>query len=176
MPKVGGGRVGWSAGHVHSRPARVCWVSTSNQRWSSLTPPINTPYNPFGEMEIRKSGLASYSAPKFILCRVERERRCSKGWTTSQLVDSPLSSSSVEALAECIRVRQSFLRSSSVECGSSAGILRILIENWFSSPSGVLESCLVGIIPWHYLRVDDLLIIVSHSCAALMLFVHLHTV
>jgi hypothetical protein len=33
------------------------------------------PYTPFDEIEIRKRGLASYSAPKFILCRVEREVR-----------------------------------------------------------------------------------------------------
>jgi hypothetical protein len=45
-----------------------------------------------------------------------------------------------------------------------------------SSPSGVLESRLVRIILQHYLRMGDLPIIVSHSFASLMLFVHLHTI
>jgi hypothetical protein len=49
-------------------------------------------------------------------------------------------------------------------------------ENQLSNPSGVLESQLVRIILRHYLRVGDLPIIVSHSFAALMLFVDLHTV
>jgi hypothetical protein len=59
-----------------------------------------------------------------------------------------------------------------VECGSSARILQISIENQLSSPSGVLESWLVGIILRHYLGMGDLPIIVSHSFASLMLFVH----
>jgi hypothetical protein len=75
MPKVGGGWVGWLTIHVYSRSARVWWVTASNQWWSSLTPPINTPHTPFGEIGIRKWGLASYSAPKFILCGMEREVR-----------------------------------------------------------------------------------------------------
>jgi hypothetical protein len=74
MSKVSGSRVEWPAGHAYDRLARVWWVTTSNQWWSSLTPSINT-LIPFGEIEIRKWGLASYSAPKFILCRVEREAR-----------------------------------------------------------------------------------------------------
>jgi hypothetical protein len=82
----------------------------------------------------------------------------------------------MEALPESIWVQWSFPSSSSVECGSSAGILRILTENQLSSPSGVLESRSVEIILQYYLRVGDLSIIVSHSFAALMLFVHLHTV
>jgi hypothetical protein len=45
-----------------------------------------------------------------------------------------------------------------------------------SSPSSVLEPRLVGIILRHYLRMGDLSIIVSHSFASLMLFVHLHTI
>jgi hypothetical protein len=49
-------------------------------------------------------------------------------------------------------------------------------ENQLSSPSGVLESWLIRIILRHYLRVDDLAIIVSHSSDGLMLFVQLHTV
>jgi hypothetical protein len=73
-------------------------------------------------------------------------------------------------------VRQSFLSSSSVECGSSTRILEILTKSRLSSPSGVLESRLVGIILRHYLRVGDLPIIVSHSFTALMLFVHLHII
>jgi hypothetical protein len=80
------------------------------------------------------------------------------------------------ALLESIRVRRSFLSSSSVKCGSFARILQIPIENRLSSPSGVLESWLVGINLRHYLRVGDLSITVSHSFAALMLFVHLHTI
>jgi hypothetical protein len=99
-----------------------------------------------------------------------------EGWRTSRLVASPPSSSSEEGLPESIWVRRSFSSSSSVECGSSAKVLRILIENRLSSPSGVLESRLVRIILRHYLRVGDLAIIVSHSFAALMLFVHLHTI
>jgi hypothetical protein len=130
---------GWPAGHVYNWSARVWWVTTSNQRWSSLTPPINTPHTPFSEIEIRKWGLASYSALKFILCRLEGERRGSEGWKTSRHVGSPQSSSSAEALPEFIRVRWSFPSSSSVECRSSIRILQILIENRLSSPSGVLE-------------------------------------
>jgi hypothetical protein len=79
-------------------------------------------------------------------------------------------------MPKSIRVRQSFLISSLVECGSSAGILRILTQNRLSSCSGVLESWHVKIILQHYLRVGDLPIIVSHPFAALMLFVHLHTI
>jgi hypothetical protein len=82
----------------------------------------------------------------------------------------------VEALPESVRVQWDFLSSSSVECGSSAKILRILIENRLSSPSSVLESRLVGIILIHDLRMGDLPIIVSHSFVALMLFVYLHIV
>jgi hypothetical protein len=37
------------------------------------------------------------------------------------------------------------------------------------------DSVLLG-YPWHSLEVGDLLIMVSHSFASLMLFVHLHTV
>jgi hypothetical protein len=55
----------------------------------------------------------------------------------------------METLPESVRIRWSFLSSSSIEC---------------------------GIILRHYLGVGDLPIIVSHSFAALMLFVHLHTV
>jgi hypothetical protein len=72
MPKVGGGWVGWLAGHMYGWLARVWWVTASNQWWSSLTPPINNLHTPFGEIEIKNWGLASYSAPKFIICRVER--------------------------------------------------------------------------------------------------------
>jgi hypothetical protein len=43
----------------------------------------------------------------------------------------------MEALPESIQVRQSFPSSSSVECGSFVGILRIPIESRLSSPSGV---------------------------------------
>jgi hypothetical protein len=78
-------------------------------------------------------------------------------------------------LPESSRVRQSFPSPSSVERGSSARILRVPTENRLSSPSVVLESWLVGIILRHYLEVGDLPTTVSHSFAALMLFVHLHT-
>jgi hypothetical protein len=86
-------------------------------------------------------------ASKFNLCRVERERerQGSEGRRTSQLIGSPRSSSSAEALPESIWVRWSFLSSSSVECGSSAGILQTPIESRLSSPSGVLGSRLVRI-------------------------------
>jgi hypothetical protein len=67
-----------------------------------------------------------------------RERRGSEGRRTSRLVRSPWSSSSVEALQESVQVRRRFPFSSSVECGSSAGILRIPIESRLSSPSDVL--------------------------------------
>jgi hypothetical protein len=82
----------------------------------------------------------------------------------------------VEALPESIQVQQSFLCSSSVECRSYARIFQILIENWLSSPSSVLVSWLVGIVLQHYIGVGDLPIIVSHSFAALLLFMHLHTI
>jgi hypothetical protein len=93
----------------------------------------------------RKEGLASYSAPKFILCRVERERRCFEGQRTSRLVRSPRSSSSVEALLESIWIQWSFPSSSLVECGRSARILWILTESQLSSPSSVSGSQLVRI-------------------------------
>jgi hypothetical protein len=118
----------------------------------------------------------SYSAPKFILYRVGRERWGSEGRRTSRLVRSHMSNSSMKALPESVWIRWSFPSSSSVDCGSSAGILWIPTENWLSSPSCVVESQLVRIILRHYLEVGDLPIIVSHSFTALMLFVHLHTV
>jgi hypothetical protein len=86
----------------------------------------------------RKWGLASYSAPKFNLCRVEREGG-SEGWRTSRFVRSPRSSSSTEALSESIWVWRSFLNSSSVECESS------VIEIWLLSSSSVSRFRLVGI-------------------------------
>jgi hypothetical protein len=100
------------------------------------------PY-PLSLEEIRKWGLASYSAPKFILCTIERERWGSEGQRTSRLGGTPLSSSSVEALPESVLDRRSFPSSSSIECGSSVGILWISTENWLSSPSGALESQIV---------------------------------
>jgi hypothetical protein len=72
------------------------------------------------------------------------------GRRTSWLIGRPWSSSSMEALPESIRVRLSFLSSSSIDCGSSTKILRILIENRLSSTSGVLESWLVRIFLQHY--------------------------
>jgi hypothetical protein len=51
----------------------------------------------------------------------------------------------VDALAESIRVRPSFLSFGSVECGSSTKILRILTKSRLSSPSGVSGFRLVGI-------------------------------
>jgi hypothetical protein len=70
---------------------------------------------------------------------------------TSRLVGCPRSSSSVEALPESVRIWWRFLRSSLVEWGSSAGIIRILTESWLSSPSSVLGFRLVRIpvtLPW----------------------------
>jgi hypothetical protein len=88
-------------------------------------------------------GLASYSAPKFIVDY--RERRGSERQRTSQLLGRPWSSSSTKALPESSRVRLGFLSSSSVECGSAAGILWILTVSRLSSPSGVSGFWLVGI-------------------------------
>jgi hypothetical protein len=93
----------------------------------------------------RKWGLGSYSVSMFNLCSVERERQGSEGWRTSQLVESPRSSLSVEALTETSWVRWGFPSSSSVECWSSAGILRILTENRLSNPSGLSGFWLVEI-------------------------------
>jgi hypothetical protein len=64
---------------------------------------------------------------------------------TFQLIGSPQSSSSAAVLLESIWVRRSFLSSSSVKCRSSIGILWILTESRFSSPSGVSGFWLVGI-------------------------------
>jgi hypothetical protein len=93
----------------------------------------------------RKWCLASYSAPKFILCRVERERWCSEGRRTSWLVRSPRCSSSAQALPKSVWARWSFLRSGSIECGSSIRILRTLTESLLSSPSCVSGFGLVWI-------------------------------
>jgi hypothetical protein len=160
MPEVGKGQEGWPAGHVYSRSAVQVLQTTSSLQWRSSSPPINDSI-PLGIRETRKCGLASYRPHKFILCRVERERRGSEGRRTFWLVGSPPSSLSVKALPESIQVRWSFLSSSSFKCGRSTGILQILAENRILSPSDVL-------VFW--------LVIVSHSFAALMLFVHLHTI
>jgi hypothetical protein len=167
---------GRPAGHVYGWPASVCWVTTTNQQWSSLDPPINTPHTPFGEIEIIKWGLASYSAPKFILCRVERE-----GGKVLRAGGLP-GMSGVLRVVRALKFCQNMFGfdgvfwARSVECGSSARIMWILMENRLSSRSSVLESRLVGIILRHCLGVGDLPIIVNYSFAALMLFVHLHTV
>jgi hypothetical protein len=68
-----------------------------------------------------------------------------QGRRTSRLVGSPQSNTSKEVLLESIRVQQSFLSSSSVECGRSTRILRISTENRLSSPSGVSKFRLVQI-------------------------------
>jgi hypothetical protein len=68
-----------------------------------------------------------------------------EGRRTSQLVRSPRSSRSMEALPELVLVRRSFLSSGSVECGSSTGILQIPTESRFSSHSSVSRFRLVGI-------------------------------
>jgi hypothetical protein len=88
-----------------------------------LTPPINTTLLPPAESVKKVRFRPPHGASKFNLCRVERERRSSKGRRTSWLIKSPRSRSSMEALSESIRVRWSFLSSSSVECGSSTRIL-----------------------------------------------------
>jgi hypothetical protein len=88
-----------------------------------LTPLINTTVLPSAE-SVKKVRLSSpQGASKFNLCRVERERRGSEGLRTSRLVGSPWNSSSADTLPESVWVRRSFLSSSSIECGSSAGIL-----------------------------------------------------
>jgi hypothetical protein len=50
----------------------------------------------------------------------------------------------MKAMPKSIQVQQSFLSSSSVECGSFAGIQPILTESQLSSPSDVSGSRLVG--------------------------------
>jgi hypothetical protein len=140
-----------------------------------LNPPINTPYSS-QQIGWRKCEFSFQSSSKFSSSRVERQRWGSEGRRTSRLVGTPWSSLGVEALLESIWDRWSFLSSSSIECRSSVGILQILTEDRLSSPSGVLDSRLVGIILWHYHRMGDLPIIVSRSFASLMFFVHLHTI
>jgi hypothetical protein len=81
----------------------------------------------------------------------------------------------VKALLEFVWVRRSFLSSSSVECRSSARILRISIETNSQVPLVYQDFGLLGYLQ-HYLEVCDLLIIVSHSFTSLMVFVHLCTV
>jgi hypothetical protein len=51
----------------------------------------------------------------------------------------------MEALSESVRARWSFLSSSSVKCGSFAGILQVPTESCLSSPSCVLGFWLVRI-------------------------------
>jgi hypothetical protein len=110
-----------------------------------LTPPKNTTVLPLGKgvKKVRFSP-PPQGASKFNLCRVEREARF-WGPEDSQLVGSPKSSSSMVALPKSIWVWSSYLSSSSVECGSSAGILWIPIDSRLSSPSGVSVSQLVRI-------------------------------
>jgi hypothetical protein len=74
-----------------------------------------------------------------------REKWSSEGRRTPRLVGSPHSSSSVEALSKYVWVWWSFPSSCSVECGSSAGIMQILMESRLSSPSGVSGFWLVRI-------------------------------
>jgi hypothetical protein len=67
------------------------------------------------------------------------------GQRTCRLVRSPESSSNTDAVPKSVWVQQSFLSFGAVECGSSTGILWILIESQFSSPAGVSGFRLVGI-------------------------------
>jgi hypothetical protein len=128
MPKVGGGRVRWPASHMYGRPARVWWVTTSNQWWSSLTPPINTPIPPSARWRSETKVYLPIVLPSSFFVEW-RQRGGSEGWRTSWLVGTPPSSSSAEALLESVWVHQSFPSSSSIKCGSSARILWILTEN-----------------------------------------------
>jgi hypothetical protein len=98
-----------------------------------------------------------------------------EGRRTSRLAGSPRSSSRAETLPESIWIQRSLSSSSLIKCRSSVEILRIPTENRISSPSDVLESWLVRIILRHYVGVGYFPIIVSHSFASLMLFLHLHT-
>jgi hypothetical protein len=159
MPKVGSAmKLGRSA-TLADRPAwQVPPPEPHFQPKHQINPSINTPY----------------SAPKFILCRVEREEG-SEGRRTSWPVRSPRSSSSAEALPESVRIQRSFSSSSSVEWRSSAGIPWIPTESRLLIPLVYWNLSLPG-YPRHYLRVGDLPIIVSHLFASLMLFVHLQTV
>jgi hypothetical protein len=69
----------------------------------------------------------------------------SEGRMTSQLVGSPWSSLSTEALPEYVWIQQIFLSSSLVECGSSIRILWIPTDSQLLSASGVSVSRLVRI-------------------------------
>jgi hypothetical protein len=94
---------------------------------------------------------------------------------TSRLFGSPRCSPSVEALSEFIWVRRSFLSSSSVESGTLSEFYEFRQRADSRVPLVYRDSGLTGYLR-HYLGVGDLPIIVSHSFASLMLFVHLHTV
>jgi hypothetical protein len=122
----------------------------------------------------RKWGLASFSAPKFILCRVERGEVLRAGGLPGL--------SGVLGVARAWKICRNPFRFNGVFRAlvrSSAGALPEFYELWQRADSQVpllyRDSSLSG-NPWHYLRVGDLPIIVSHSFASLMLFVHLHTV
>jgi hypothetical protein len=117
-------------------PGQVAWPADRADKWASCAQslaraPPHSSYKYHGAPPGRKCEESEVYPPplqgasNFNLCRVERERESqgSEGWRTSWLVRSPRSSSSVEVLSESIQVRWSFLSYSSVECGSSAGIL-----------------------------------------------------
>jgi hypothetical protein len=121
------GQVAWPAGLISGPYAPNLWPEPR------LTPPINTTVLPSAESvtKVRISPPPHQGASKFNLCRVEREAR----FRTSQLVGSPWSSSSAEALPESIQDQRGFLSSSLIECGSSVEILRILTEPTLESLS-----------------------------------------
>jgi hypothetical protein len=68
-------RPSWVADRPCVQPAGQGLVSYRLKSMVELThSTYKYPHTPFGEREIKKWGLDSYSAPKFIFCRVERER------------------------------------------------------------------------------------------------------
>jgi hypothetical protein len=122
----------------------------------------------------RKWGLAPYSAPNFILCRVERGRVLrTRGLSILLAVPK------VARVWKLCRNPFGFDGVFWALVRSSAGALPEFCEFRQREDSRVpllyRDPGLSG-YPWHYLGVGDLPIIVSHLFASLMLFVHLYTV
>jgi hypothetical protein len=149
----------------NGRPAVQVLQTTLSLRWRSSSPHINNPHILLGVVEWRKWGLASYCVPKFILCRVERGEVLRAGGVPGL--------SGVLGVAWARKLCQNpfgFDKVFRALVRSSAGALREFYEFWqrvdYRVPLVYREY------PWHYLGVDDLPIIVSHTFASLMLFVH----
>jgi hypothetical protein len=124
MPEVDEGRKGWPAGHVCGRPTGH--PSAPNRLKLAveiLLTSYKYPHIPLGIEEIRKRGLTSYSAPKFILYRVERERERGEVLRVRGLLDLSGVLQVAHVLPKSVQVQRSFLSSSSIVCGSSTRIL-----------------------------------------------------